>query len=72
MYIVCDTGIYKYTQFDKSEPELEYDNNVDSIAIESLDNKNKIVFAAKDNIIYYYNNPVIIKNFQIDENYKII
>jgi hypothetical protein len=72
MYIACDAGIYKYTRFDKSEPELEYTDNVDCIAIESLDDKNKIVFASKNNIIYYYNNPAIIKNFQLDEKYKII
>ena len=50
MYIACGDGIYKYTQLDGSDPELEYANSVDSIAIESLDDKNKIVFASKDNI----------------------
>jgi hypothetical protein len=59
---------------DGTDPILEYSINdgIDTIDIESLNNENKIVFAAKNNIIYYYDNPSIIKNFSFLKDYKII
>lgn len=73
LYIACAAGVYRYTQLGEQpvvELECHLPTNVSALAVATLFG-DRIVFAASENKVYYYQEPRKIRSIQFPAGYQI-